>query len=52
MVKWEYRVFHFPMGPDVVQEKLNEAGKDGWELVAVGLNASVFFLKRPLPSTH
>lgn len=35
-----------PWDPDRVMERLDEAGKDGWELVAV--THPVYYFKRPL----
>ena len=50
-MKWEYRLF--PAGLDredrVIQEALNNLGKDGWDLVAVyEAGFRVFVLKRPI----
>ncbi|MCF7833366.1 MAG: DUF4177 domain-containing protein [Candidatus Marinimicrobia bacterium] len=48
MTKWEYMVLEFdPYGvmgglvdTDEIQQKLNELGKDGWELVSAFATAS------------
>ncbi len=47
MVKWEYHVVlsSFQM-VDAVRNVLNEAGEQGWELVAVTTTA--LFFKRPV----
>ena len=50
-MRWEYRLV--PAGLDraehIIEENLNNHGKDGWELVAVYQSGfRVFVLKRPL----
>lgn len=43
---WEYKIIPGPIN----ESKLNEAGTEGWELVAVeagGTAYSVYYLKRP-----
>ncbi len=63
MQKWEYRVIG--IGPNSAEEKLNELGKEGWEMVAVmassltGLDSAYdysiggcsVYLKRPKTET-
>ena len=49
MTRWEYRKFDLndvPRRADDIDVLLN-AGKDGWELVAVTTN-NIAYLKRPL----
>jgi hypothetical protein len=57
--KWEYQVLNFdePGGDDHAQDRLNQLGKEGWELVSVqayeanGVTQNFFAkvcLKRPL----
>lgn len=43
---WEYQIL-----PRVEADRLNDLGREGWELVAVGATdgGSELFLKRPLP---
>lgn len=50
MAKWEYRVEFIENG---FQQKLNELGFNGWELVSsenlMVINKTMFTFKRPLP---
>lgn len=47
MIKWEYHIILSSFQTvEAVREVLNEAGREGWELVTVtGLG---FFFKRPI----
>ena len=53
--RWSYQVvelgntFLGPPKPDVIQEKLNQMGQQGWELVSIvqAFKVTLFF-KRPL----
>ena len=50
-MKWEYRLFPAALDREdpVIQETLNNLGKDGWDLVAIyEAGFRVFVLKRPL----
>lgn len=54
MTAWEYKVIHLAdwgkrLGAKMVQQQLNEAGKDGWE-VATDYGDRIV-LKRALPWT-
>jgi hypothetical protein len=44
VTKWEYQVIG-TIDPSGIQAALDEAGENGWELVAV--SGEFFFLKRP-----
>jgi hypothetical protein len=51
--KWEYQVVSITTSNTRInQDKLNELGKHGWELVSVqtwaGGNSGLFYFKRPL----
>jgi hypothetical protein len=47
MQEWEYKIIE----KSISESKLNELGKDGWELVAVVVKSTwighLFFFKRP-----
>ena len=53
--RWSYQVvelgntFMGPPKPEVIQEKLNQMGQNGWELVSIvqAFKVTLFF-KRPL----
>jgi hypothetical protein len=50
MTKWEYRTEGVRFG-DSSEDRLNELGAEGWELVAVTLHESgarSLYLKRPI----
>ena len=51
MPKWEYRVVPFP-DEGSIEEHLNKAGQDGWELVSVFADPDddepTFVLKRQI----
>lgn len=44
-MQWEYLVYYWIEGS--LQEKLNEFGRDGWELVGLSLSGGYVF-KRPM----
>ena len=48
MDKWEYKVFRFE-GNSLIQEedKFNDLGRRGWELVCCNMN--IFYFKRRIP---
>jgi hypothetical protein len=53
-MKWEYKVVNIK-GVDMgsIQNKLNDLGKEGWELVCAVVESAVFYdnyviMKRPL----
>ena len=51
--KWEYQVVTITTSNSrISQDKLNQLGKGGWELVSVqtwaGGNSGLFYFKRPL----
>lgn len=49
--KWEYKILSRVHEPnEVMQDRLNELGNEGWELVAIAPTGG-FTLKRPLIST-
>jgi hypothetical protein len=53
MPKWEYTIISLndlPFKPGVI-EVLNDAGKEGWELVAITLN-DIAYLKRQIGRTR
>lgn len=46
MRQWEYKVVYISLSQSA-EDRLNEAGERGWELVAVKENRYIF--KRPVP---
>ncbi len=48
-MKWEYRLFSAGLDREehIIQQTLNNHGKDGWELVTV-YKSGFLVLKRPL----
>ncbi len=50
--KWEYKVVkNRRLSPNILEERLNEMGINGWELVSANtydLNAVMFIFKRKL----
>lgn len=48
--KWEYKLVPSNLAIGIMQDKLNQLGKEGWELVAID-PAGPYTFKRPLIST-
>lgn len=54
MQKWEYTLFVAHGSEPATEIRINDMGKQGWELVSVldknDIKSTFFFFKRPLPS--
>lgn len=46
--KWEYKVISNPFQSAMPERMLNEAGSDGWELIAIAMPANQYIFKRPI----
>lgn len=49
---WEYQILHLDIEHPLVQEKLNELGSEGWELVSYPDGTSAVFKRRQLALTN